>query len=180
MRPLIEEWSSISPEYFGLYEVSTFGRVRSLDGHYERRDKFGKTHVLERKGKILSPQIRGQYLAVTLYSGLGEKKMCSIHRLVATAFTGNPYDLPQVNHIDEDKHNNNFENLEWCSASYNQSYSKSVGYYLMVKGGKKFVVRNVRGFCKRHPEFNYCGFNRIKNGKQKTINGWEVTYHPFN
>jgi hypothetical protein len=42
-----------------------------------------------------------------------------VHRLVAQAFIPNPDNLPQVDHIDGNKLNNNVENLQWISASAN-------------------------------------------------------------
>ena len=61
------------------------------------------------------------YLRVTLWkNGKGTHKY--VHRLVAEAFLENPNDLPQVNHKDENKHNNNLNNLEWISALDNTRY----------------------------------------------------------
>ena len=103
-----EEWKPI-PGYEGLYEVSNYGRVRSF--------KWSSN------GKILSPIKCGNgYLFVILYKDGKAKKHCTIHRLVAEAFIPNPSNFPQVNHMDECKKNNYFENLEWCSSAYNNSY----------------------------------------------------------
>jgi hypothetical protein len=45
-----------------------------------------------------------------------------VHRLVATHFIPNPLNLPEVNHINEDKLDNRVENLEWCDRNYNVNY----------------------------------------------------------
>ena len=91
--------------YEGLYQVSNLGRVYSI-----------------RNNKILKPKLnKCGYLSVNLkYKGSHVTK--SIHRLVAQTFIENPYNFPQVNHIDEDKTNNCVDNLEWCSAKYNINY----------------------------------------------------------
>lgn len=101
-----EEWRDIEG-YQGIYQVSNFGRVKSL--------KFGKE-------KILRPRkTRNGYLRVNLCKN--EKlKGYYIHRLIATAFIPNPMNLPTVNHIDEDKTNNNVTNLEWMNLSQQQRH----------------------------------------------------------
>ena len=103
-----EIWQDIAG-YEGLYKVSNLGRVKSLN--YRRT---GKEHLLN---KTLS---KG-YWRVLLSKNCISKKF-SVHRLVSQAFIENPENLPQVNHIDENKLNNRVENLEWCSAEYNNKY----------------------------------------------------------
>lgn len=72
--------------------------------------------------KFLSPgKHRNGYLQVALWKN-NKPKYYFIHRLVAEAFISNPNNLPQVNHKDEDKTNNNVLNLEWCDRKYNMNY----------------------------------------------------------
>ena len=110
---MIEEWRTIVG-YEGQYEVSSYGRVRSLD-RYDRMNRFWK-------GRILNLHTgTGGYLFVGLSSN-GNEKNYLVHRMVAQAFIPNPDNLPQVNHKDEDKTNNNVDNLEWCDREYNINY----------------------------------------------------------
>lgn len=110
---MTEIWKDIE-EYEGLYQVSNHGRVRSLD----RYDNMGRF----RKGKMLSIGDNGRgYKNVGLNKD-GLLRTVYVHRLVAQAFIPNYYDLPQVNHIDEDPSNNHVDNLEWCTNEYNSNY----------------------------------------------------------
>lgn len=98
---MLVEWRKI-PGYD--YEVSNYGRVRNSI-----------------TGKVLSSDY-DHYALVTLCSAAGQQQV-SVHRLVAEAFIPNPLKLPMVNHKDENKHNNRVDNLEWCDAVYNATYS---------------------------------------------------------
>lgn len=110
---MIEEWRKIVG-YEGLYEVSSLGRVRSLDRYLKNGHCSYRLH----KGKVLSPaKNTNGYFSVCL-----QGKRFMIHRLVAQAFIPNIDNLPQVNHKDEDKANNSVDNLEWCDNIYNMNY----------------------------------------------------------
>lgn len=52
----------------------------------------------------------------------GKTRSTSLHRIIAHAFIPNPLNLPEVNHIDEDKRNNSLDNLEWVSSKGNANH----------------------------------------------------------
>lgn len=103
-----------------LYEVSNYGRVYS---HY----KGGKFL----KGR---PQREG-YLQVALYKD-GKGKNYSVHRLVGEAFIPNPFDLPEINHLNEVKTDNRVENLQWCLSIENVNYGTRNERMAMKRGRK--------------------------------------------
>jgi len=107
MNSTVELWKK-HPDYAGI-EVSSFGRVRSVKGHYykSRHDKDG-------------------YLIIQFRMN-GKRVDKKVHRLVAQAFIPNPNDLPEVNHKDCDRTNNNASNIEWCTRSYNNQYREKFG-----------------------------------------------------
>ena len=111
----MEEWKSI-PGYEGLYEVSSYGRIKSLE-----RYRFNNGGIQLLKERIMKPLNYNGYKKVVLLKN-GSKKIEYIHRLVAKLFIPNPDNLPCVNHKDEDKSNNRVDNLEWCTVKYNSNY----------------------------------------------------------
>lgn len=99
-------------DYEGLYEVSNFGRVKSL----------GNGNSNNSKERLLKQYTtRNGYLHVYL-SKNGKRKFFLVHRLVAETFLPNPNNLPEVNHKDENKENNRVDNLEWCTREYNNNH----------------------------------------------------------
>lgn len=104
----MEEWKTI--EGYPNYMVSNMGRVKSLGNNKARKEKILK-----------GAKNNMGYLQVVLCKE-GKTKTYLIHKLVALAFLENPDNLPEINHIDEDKSNNCVSNLEWCNRSYNINY----------------------------------------------------------
>lgn len=72
------------------------------------------------------------------------------YRLVAETYIPNPDNLPQVNHIDKDKTNNQVSNLEWVSAQRNIEHSHSKSYKLKTPIGETIEVFNLRQWCKEN------------------------------
>lgn len=106
--------------YVGLYKVSSLGRVKSLPRSFIR--KGGKPMKL--KERILKPNpIKGGYYQFK-FTVLGVEKNLLLHRIVCEAFNGPaPADKPHVNHIDTNKDNNSYLNLEWVSFQENMSHA---------------------------------------------------------
>ena len=115
-----EEWRDIAG-YEGLYQVSNLGRVKSLD-HYSSN---GVTDILY-KGRVIHQSSHNGYMIVHLCKN-NKVETVSVHRLVALAFIPNPLHESQVNHIDGNKSNNDFSNLEWCSQRENVLHGVKTG-----------------------------------------------------
>ena len=112
----MEEWRDI-PGYEGLYQVSNQGRVKSLEKIVDRK----RMGCYIKKEFIMKPTKHKGYKNVIL-SKNGISKRYKVHRLVAMCFLDDYSKDLQVNHIDENKLNNNISNLEMCSNKYNCRY----------------------------------------------------------
>ena len=126
----MEEWKNIIG-YEGLYEVSNKGNVRNV-----------------RRNKLLRLQKNQGYIRVAL-SKNGIKTWLRVHRLVAQAFIENPDNLPEINHLDEDKANNSVDNLEWCDRSYNNNYGDRLKKSINTKIKNGYVNEENVGLSKK-------------------------------
>lgn len=121
-------WKDIEG-YEGIYQISNFGEVMRLMSYDSR-------HHL-RNSKILKQRKNSEgYMIVGLHKNGKEKKFL-VHRLVAQAFISNPKNYPEINHIDENKHNNFASNLEWCNREYNVNYGNAQKKRVATRFGEK-------------------------------------------
>lgn len=176
-----EIWKEI-PGYKGLYEVSNYGQIKSI----ERLEKCGnKTRI--RKARILKQSLRRGYLFVSLCKN-GRKENVVIHRIVSLLFIPNPNNMSEVDHIDGNKINNKVSNLRWVTAKQNSNNLKApntIGKKLN-KGGKAVLQFDLSGnFIKewvtameveRSLGFGRSSISNCCNGVLKTAFGFKWEY----
>ena len=172
---MTEIWLPIEG-YENLYEVSNLGRVRSLE--HTVTNKNGSKRKFP--GKILKPRAhRNGYLKAELYKN-GIRRYFLLHRLVATAFIPNPNNLPQVNHLDEDKTNNTVENLEWCTAEYNNNYGTHNERNIKLRKIIRCVEldKTFPSILAASKELNLSSGNisRVLTGRYKTTGGYHFEF----
>lgn len=145
-----------------------------------RVDTFG--NVYNSKGLVLKPSAsRKGYLRVSLCNEAVKHKRFLVHRLVAEAFIPNPNNLPQVNHKDEDKTNNNVDNLEWCSCLENLTYSDVIGKagianqqrVKCITTGELFT--SIKDACQKY-DLSPSNIVACCNGRRKTTGGMKWEY----
>lgn len=129
----MEIWKDIRG-FEGYYQISNYGRVKSL-----------KYHGGVRKNPKILKGIKNSenYIQVELIiNNVRTRK--SIHRLVAEYFLSNPNNYPIINHKDENPCNNHVDNLEWCTYKYNSNYGnckEKIKQALRGKNGGKAIIQ---------------------------------------
>lgn len=179
-----EEWKQIEG-FEGRYYVSNMGRVKVLGEDRKISDGI----IAHRKTQILKfNRNNSGYLTVGLGRRIdNSRRTRTVHRLVAAAFIDNPYGLPEVNHIDENKDNNRADNLEWCTHKENVNHNmrseiergeakQRIPIAQIDMNGN--VVKMWDGFKKmdRESEFNRTSVSRCCRGKQDSYKGFRWKY----
>ena len=109
-----EIWKDV-PQYEGLYQASTLGRVRSIDRVVDCKRDYQK-HL---KGKIISQKKHMAGYKIVCLSKNGNETHFFTHIVIARTFIENPENKPQVDHINTIRDDNRVCNLRWVSQSEN-------------------------------------------------------------
>lgn len=151
----MEIWKEIKG-YNGRYKISNLGRVYS---------NFGS-------GKILKNILGNRgYFKVSLKMN-GERTNAHIHRLVAKEFVSGHFNGAIVNHIDGDKLNNHYTNLEWVTQQRNNEHSLAEYYIVVFPCNTQKVVYNLTKFCKKH-NLHQSSMSRVANGERNHHKGFK-------
>jgi len=143
-RKSFELWKPICG-FEGLYEVSNYGRVRSLTAwrsHGGYRPRVTNGRVMSLKGN------RHSRPAATLYDRDSKPHRYSLHVLVAMCFVPNPEGLPWVLHRDDNYANNRWTNLYWGTNQQNKDDAARNG--LLAKKLTKEDVLEIRRLYAEH------------------------------
>lgn len=97
------------------------------------------------------------YAIVSLDTQSGNRKTFAVHRLVALAHVPNPHSLPEVNHIDGDKRNNYYENLEWCTRGHNINHAIKADLWKPPAG-------EMNGRCKNSEQGLIAAYRDVEKG----------------
>lgn len=182
MDKAFEIWKDING-FEGIYQISDKGNIRSLD----RKIICSNGSIRFQRGSGIKPYINKQGYRTAVLHNNGKHKMCRICRLVSEAFIPNPNNLPQVNHKDENKGNDEKENLEWCTCLYNLTYNnlhhrrnnknnKKSKPVAQIKNGKIIKVFPSVREVERVLGFQNGNISQCCNGKTKTSYGYEWSY----
>lgn len=171
-----EIWKDIKG-YENIYQVSSLGRVKSLDKQIIRSNGYKQTF----KSRLLKPALsNNNYLTVALCNN-GKQKTHTVHRLVAETFIENKNNYKCINHIDENKQNNRVDNLEWCTYKYNNCYNDKAKntrkrIYQYSKDNK--FIKEWDGIINIQKELNISRncITRVCKGKRKTTRGYIWRY----
>lgn len=178
---LEELWKPVK-NYEGLYEISNFGRVKTIEHKIHHDGVNGSAKLKTVKERIRKPNIMKGYHCIALLKD-GNRKVYRIHRLVIEHFgEKQPSVEYQVNHIDGDKSNNRIDNLEWVTPKENTTHAIETGLrpkYLNEETKRKIsingkIAQNKPDRLKANSESSKRMWERRKKGGFTTWVKWKT------
>lgn len=151
--------------------------------HYETKYSISSEGYIQsnwNNNKLSPRKNKNGYLVVTL-----EKEQLLVHRLVALHFIPNPYLYPQINHINGNKENNHYLNLEWCTAEQNAQHALKTGLrtgFIPYSIKKELMLRAISGeliqelvldFPQTHPN-TLSRMLRVTAKKENMSEEWKI------
>jgi hypothetical protein len=176
----MEIWRDI-PGYEGIYQASSHGQIRTVEGKITSNKRYGVRHWKSRvlKGRGGNPSTGKR---VSLWKD-GESKDFLVARLVALTFFGEPKEGFTVNHKDGNRFNNMLENLEWVSLSDNIKHGFETGLYpqkqvVVVRAGidKRLSFRSMAQLSRFLGRNDGYASSRMKKGYCSLIDSKGVLY----
>lgn len=169
-RDIVIEKNGVIYDYSGIYQVSNYGRVRSL--------KFNKIKIMK-----LKKDSHG-YIEVGLRKNGEKQQRFRVNRLVAIAFILNddPENKTEVNHISEIKTQNDMWNLEWVTPKQNVNHGTRIERIVKKKSKRVICVETGEVFestrdANRKTGLNHASICQCCNGKQKTCGKLHWKYY---
>lgn len=132
-----EKWKYING-YEGIFQVSTYGRVKSLKRLIIKKNG----QRIELNEKILHQSDNGKGYKTVILTNESKSKHYYVHRLVAECYIGE-IDGKEINHKDKNKSNNVVSNLEICTKKYNLAYSYDDIYGTLLRKVFRYNVNGV-------------------------------------
>lgn len=174
-----EVWKAY-PE-FPWIQGSSLGGLRTIDRYVTCKN--GRKRFL--KGQVLTQYDNGHGYMQVNFKVNGKQVHRGVHRIIAACFLPNPLGLPEVNHIDCDRTNNHFNNLEFCTHEYNMQYREKYGVSMAEACGHSVIAVNfetheVLRFESQHEAARQLGaktgnINKVIKGKRDTAVGYWFT-----
>lgn len=132
-------------------------------------------YTFNKDGSILGPsgkklsyhKCKKGYNRVNLKNDKGKKRTYLVHRIIAKHFIPNPFNKPQINHIDGDKNNNSVKNLEWCTSQENVAHS--VKLFLVKRGSDRPNSKLTDEQVKEVRSLRVLGLNYYQLGRKFNI-----------
>jgi hypothetical protein len=176
----------VKNELYYYYKNITDIQMKNITG-FEGYTISSNGIIKNKHGKILKKRYNNGYITYCLRQN-GKSVYKSAHRLVAKEFIDNPNGYREINHIDGNKTNNHYKNLEWCSRKQNMKHAKDNGLIKIhcspvlqyTLDGEFIKEWDSAKLASKSYKCHYSTITRVCRGENKTGKGfiWKYKYPP--